>query len=139
METDYLVVGAGATGLAFTDALVEEADVDVTVVDRRAAPGGHWVDAYPFVRLHTPSAYYGVSSLALGEDRIDDVGENAGYYERATGGEVMEHFAQAAARLARTGRVRILTRHEHVGNGSDGERVRDLDTGALHDVEVRRK
>ncbi len=85
INTDYLVVGAGASGLAFADALVAEADVEVTVIDRRQAPGGHWLDAYPFVRLHTPSAYYGVNSLALGEDRIDEVGENAGYYERATG------------------------------------------------------
>ncbi len=27
----------------------------VTMVDRRSAAGGHWDDAYPFVRLHTPS------------------------------------------------------------------------------------
>ena len=86
--TDYLVIGAGASGLAFADALVAEADVDVTIVDRRPGPGGHWLDAYPFVRLHIPSAYYGVNSLALGEDRIDASGENAGYYERATGEEV---------------------------------------------------
>ena len=72
METDYLVVGAGASGLAFADTLVAEAEnVQVTVVDRRQAPGGHWLQAYPFVRLHIPSAYYGVSSLALGEDRIE--------------------------------------------------------------------
>ena len=81
--TDYLVVGAGASGLAFADALVAGADVEVAIVDRRPAPGGHWVDAYPFVRLHTPSAYYGVNSLALGGDRIDADGENAGFYERA--------------------------------------------------------
>ena len=116
-----------------------KADVKVTVVDRRGAPGGHWVDAYPFVRLHTPSAYYGVSSLALGEDRIDDVGENAGSYERATGGEVQDYFAAVAARLAQTRRVRILTGHEHLGQGSDCEHVRGLDSGALHDVRVRRK
>ena len=120
VNTDYLVVGAGATGLAFADALVAEADVEVTVVDRQPAPGGHWLHAYPFVRLHTPSAYYGVNSLALGEDRIDQVGENAGYYERATGGEVREYFAEAAARLAQTGRVRLLTGHEHLGGGSNG-------------------
>jgi len=137
--TDYLVVGAGASGLAFVDALVAEADVEVTVIDRRQAPGGHWLDTYPFVRLHTPSAYYGVNSLALGEDRIDQVGENAGYYERATGEEVFEHFAHAARRLTQTGRVRVLTGHEHLGAGSDGEQVRDLGTGALHDVAVRRK
>jgi putative NAD(P)-binding protein len=139
VDTDYLVVGAGATGLAFVDALVAEADVDVTVVDRDRAPGGHWLHAYPFVRLHTPSAYYGIGSLALGEDRIDQAGENAGYYERATGSEVREYYAEAAAGLARTGRVRFLTGHEHLGSGSNGEQVRDLSTGESHDVVVRRK
>ena len=84
VNTDYLIVGAGASGLAFADTLLAEADVEVTVVDRRQAVGGHWLHAYPFVRLHTPSSYYGVNSLALGEDRIDQDG-NAGYYERAMG------------------------------------------------------
>ena len=139
VDTDYLVVGGGATGLAFVDALTAEADVEVTVVDRHRAPGGHWLHAYPFVRLHTPSAYYGVNSLALGDDRIDQAGENAGYYERATGSEVREYFAEAAARLAGTGRVRLLTGHEHLGGGSNGEHVRDLRTGEPHDVVVRRK
>ncbi len=139
VDTDYLVVGAGATGLAFVDALVAEADVEVTIVDRQSAPGGHWLHAYPFVRLHTPSAYYGVNSLALGADRIDEAGENAGYYERATGSEVSEYFAEAAARLVQTGRVRFLTRHEHLNGGSDGGQIRDLSTGELHDVVVRRK
>jgi len=141
IETDYLVVGAGATGLAFVDALAAEADVDVdvTLVDRQPSPGGHWLHAYPFVRLHTPSAYYGVSSLPLGEDRVDEVGENAGYYERATGAEVLEHFTAAASKLAETGRVRLLTEHEHLGREADGERVRDLRSGDVHDVVVRRK
>jgi NAD(P)-binding Rossmann-like domain len=139
VSTDYLVVGAGASGLAFADALVAEADVEVTVIDRGHAPGGHWLHAYPFVRLHTPSAYYGVNSLALGEDRVDQAGENAGYYERATGEEVCAYFAEAAVRLTQTGQVRVLTRHEHLGGGSNGEQVRDLSTGQLHDFAVRRK
>ncbi len=139
-STDYLVVGAGASGLAFADTLVAEANnVEVTVIDRRPVPGGHWQHAYPFVRLHTPSAYYGVNSLALGADRVDQAGENAGYYERATSEEVCAHFSQAAARLTRTGRVRVLTRHEHLGPGSDGEQVRDVGTGELHEVAVRLK
>ena len=139
VDTDYLVVGAGASGLAFADALVAEADVEVTVIDRRPGPGGHWLDAYPFVRLHTPSAYYGVNSLALGGDRIDEGGENAGYYERATGEEVSGYFAEASARITATGRVRLLWRHESLGGGSDGERVRDLSTGEVRDVAVRRR
>jgi hypothetical protein len=139
LSTDYLVVGAGASGLAFADALVSEADVEVTLVDRRPGAGGHWLDAYPFVRLHTPSAYYGVNSAALGQDRVDRVGENAGYYERATGDEVREYFAQVAARLMQTDQVRVLTGHEHLGADNDGERVRDLRTGGVLDVAVRRK
>jgi hypothetical protein len=139
-DTDYLVVGAGASGLAFADALVEEEpDVELMLVDRRPGPGGHWLDAYPFVRLHTPSAYYGVNSLPLGEDQIDQSGENAGFYERATGAEVRDYFAQVASRLTQTGRVRILTDHEHLGAEADGAQIRDLNTGAIHDVEVRRK
>ncbi|HEU4976548.1 MAG TPA: NAD(P)-binding protein [Baekduia sp.] len=135
VTTDYLVVGAGATGLAFADTLVAEADVEVTLVDRRPAVGGHWSDAYPFVRLHIPSAYYGVNGMSLGEDRVDQEGENAGYYERATGEEVLAHFAEAAARLEATGRVRILTEHECLGAGQ----VRDLRSGTVHEVAVRRK
>ena len=138
-STDYLVVGAGATGLAFADALAAEADVEVTVVDRRDAPGGHWADAYPFVRLHTPSAFYGVNSLTLGQDRIDKTGENAGFYERATGPEVVAYFASVVERVTATGRVRVLTGHEHLGTGSDGEQLRDLRTGAVSEVAVRRR
>jgi hypothetical protein len=139
VETDYLVVGAGATGLAFADALLSEADVDVTVTDRRPAPGGHWVDAYPFVRLHTPSAFYGVSSLALGEDRVDEVGENAGFYERASGEEVVGYYAEVVDGLEKTGRARVLTRHEYLDGDGDGAQVKDLGTGEVHDVVVRRK
>jgi hypothetical protein len=138
--TDYLIIGAGASGLAFADSLVtQEPDVELTLVDRRPGPGGHWLDAYPFVRLHTPSAYYGVNSLRLGEDRIDESGENAGFYERATGAEVRDYFAEVARRLTETGRVRILTEHEHLDPGTQGAQVRDLGTEEIHDVEVRRK
>ena len=66
LETDYLVVGAGAMGMAFTDSLIDHADVHVTLVDRRHAAGGHWQDAYPFVQLHQASVFYGVASTVLG-------------------------------------------------------------------------
>src|SRR5262245_65029195 len=92
IEADYLVVGAGAMGLAFVDTLVAETDATVVVVDRNDQPGGHWTTAYPFVRLHQPSAYYGVNSRALGSDTIDHDGFNAGYYELASGAEVCAYF-----------------------------------------------
>ena len=70
LETDYLVVGAGAMGMAFTDALIDHADVHVTLVDRRHAAGGHWQDAYPFVQLHQASLFYGVASTVLGTGAV---------------------------------------------------------------------
>jgi cation diffusion facilitator CzcD-associated flavoprotein CzcO len=44
IETDYLVVGAGAVGLAFADTLLAESDARITIVDRHGQPGGHWND-----------------------------------------------------------------------------------------------
>ena len=77
IEPDHLVIGAGASGMALTDALIADADVDVVLVDRRHSPGGHWNDAYPIGRLHQPSATYGVNSRPLGTETIDAAGPNA--------------------------------------------------------------
>lgn len=123
IEADYLVVGAGAMGLAFIDTLVTETDATVVVVDRNDQPGGHWTVAYPFVRLHQPSAYYGVNSRNLGTDTIDETGINAGYYELAGGAEVCAYFdAVMRQHLLPTGRVTYLPMSEYLGDG----RVRTL-------------
>ena len=123
LETDYLVVGAGAMGMAFTDTVVGETDATVVVVDRNHQPGGHWTTAYPFVRLHQPSAYYGVNSRDLGSNTIDHSGLNAGYYELAGGAEVCAYFdAVMQQQLLPTGRVTYLPMSEYLGDG----RVRRL-------------
>ena len=62
LSTDYLIIGSGALGMAFADQLLTETDADMVIVDRRHMPGGHWNDAYPFVRLHQPSAFSRVST-----------------------------------------------------------------------------
>ena len=54
--SDYLVVGAGAMGMAFTDVLMTETEATVTIVARHGRPGGHWNASYPVVRLHQPSS-----------------------------------------------------------------------------------
>ena len=41
IDTDYLVVGGGASAMAFTDALLAASDARVVLVDRRHRPGGH--------------------------------------------------------------------------------------------------
>ncbi|EWM18491.1 hypothetical protein KUTG_08795 [Kutzneria sp. 744] len=72
IEADYLVVGAGAMGMAFVDTLLTESDATVAMVDRYHRPGGHWTVASPYVRLHQPSSFYGVGSTELGSGRIDE-------------------------------------------------------------------
>jgi len=139
IETDYLVVGAGACGMAFTDTLIAHSDADVILVDKRHRPGGHWNDDYQFVRLHQPSAYYGVESRALGGDRLDETGPNAGFYERASGAEVCDYYGRVLDEtLLNSGRVRFRAMHEYVGNGK-AHNVTSLLTGRTETVRVRRK
>jgi hypothetical protein len=136
IETDYLVVGAGASGMAFTDALLTRTDATVTIVDRRAAPGGHWRDAYAHVRLHQPSAFYGVDSVPLGQDAIDAIGTNAGFYELAGADELRAYFEHVMHRhFLPTGRVRYFPSSEYVGEHRFVSRL----TGASEQVRVRRK
>jgi cation diffusion facilitator CzcD-associated flavoprotein CzcO len=88
LEVDYLVIGAGASGMAFADALIQPSDAQVALVDRRHGPGGHWLDAYPFVRLHQASSFYGVASTMLGSGSIQREGPEAGLHERASAAEI---------------------------------------------------
>ena len=39
LEADYLVIGAGAMGMAFTDVLMTETESTVIMVDRHLQPG----------------------------------------------------------------------------------------------------
>lgn len=141
IETDHLVVGAGASALAYVDALVHaDPNVECVLVDRRHAPGGHWLDAYPFVRLHQPSANYGVSSRRLGQDRIDDSGPNAGLYERATAPEICAYFADVLDEgLIPTGRVRFLGMTDYVGAADGTHHLVSLVGGEATEVRVRRR
>ncbi len=120
-ETDYLIVGAGAVGLAFADTLVaEDPECTVTIVDRHAKPGGHWNDAYGFVALHQPSANYGVNSLAFPNEHIDTHGPNMGLFALASGAEVLAYFETVVnSRLLPTGRVTYLASHEFGGMDED--------------------
>src|SRR4051812_31462101 len=93
LQTDYLVVGAGASATTFVDALLTESpQARVLMVDKRGHVGGHWNDAYPFVRLHQPAAWYGVASRELAAWTKEPRGPNKGMYSLASGPEVLAHF-----------------------------------------------
>ena len=114
LDVDYLVVGAGAMGMAFTDALIDHADVRVALVDRKHGVGGHWLDAYPFVRLHQSSSFYGVASTLLGGGRVQQQGPEAGLHERATVSEICAYYGQVADRMVASGKVELLPGCEYL-------------------------
>jgi len=134
IDTDYLVVGAGAMGMAFVDMLLSDTDATVIIVDAGHQPGGHRNNTYPFVRLHQPSAYYGVNSRPLGTDSIDETGFNRGFYELATSSEITAYYEQLKSQhFLPSGRVTYVPVATYLGHN----RFRTLD-GSEHTVRVRR-
>ncbi|WP_164115276.1 NAD(P)/FAD-dependent oxidoreductase [Sphingorhabdus sp. Alg239-R122] len=118
LKTDYLIVGSGAVGMAFADTLLTETDANIIIVDRYAKPGGHWNVAYPFVTLHQPSQFYGVSSKELSKGRVDEVGLNKGLNDLATGQEVSAYFDDVMRhQFLPTGRVQYFPMCNYEGEG----------------------
>ncbi len=139
IATDYLVVGAGAMGMAFTDALIDHADVHVTIVDRRQAASGHWNDAYPFVQLHQASLFYGVASTELGHGAIQEHGPETGLQERAYQSEIQAYYDDILQhRFLGSGRLRFLGGHEYHTDGTT-HFVTSLQSGQTTEVDVRRR
>jgi hypothetical protein len=140
IETDYLVVGGGAAAMSFVDVLLDNTDADIVIVERRHRPGGHWIDSYPFVRLHQPSATFGVMSRPLGEDRIDETGPNQGFYERATAAEICAYYLNVLENdFLPSGRVRFYGMSDYRGETTDGHHFVSLVSSEETVVNVRRK
>ena len=108
LKCDYLVIGAGATGMAFVDEIIHGSrDIKVVLIDKHAKPGGHWNDAYPFVRLHAPAAWYGVNSRALG----------SGGSDLSTKAQILAYYELVMDDQKSTGRLSHFTQCEYLGSG----------------------
>ena len=133
LEADYLVVGAGALGMAFVDSLIGHRDAEVIMVDRHHGPGGHWRDSYPFVQLHQPSRFYGVDSTPLdrGSAGLDG---SADASDRASGSEICGYFDEIMrGRFVSSGRVRFFPMCDYLGD----RRFRSRVTGKEAEVTAR--
>ena len=140
IETDYLVIGSGTAGLAFADTLLAETAAHITIVDRHGKPGGHWNDAYSFVTLHQPSAFYGVNSMELGTRRKDAIGPNKGLYELASGPEVAAYFDKVMLQtLLPSGRVAYHPMCNYLGDAQGEHQFESVLSGARTQVQVRKK
>jgi hypothetical protein len=140
-DTDYLVIGTGATAMAFVDTLLsEQADARVLMADRHHRPGGHWNEAYSFVRLHQPSEFYGVASRELSHGIKDTDGFNAGLYGLASGAQVLDYFDQVMQqRFLPSGRVQWLPMSEYGADADGTHKLRSLVNGEERRVSVRKK
>ncbi len=118
LSADYVVIGSGAVGMAFADVLVTESEASVLIIDRYAKPGGHWNVAYPFVELHQPAAFYGVSSKELSGGRQEWGGLNDGLGELASGAQVSAYFDDVMRhQFLPSGRVRYFPSCDYRGEG----------------------
>ena len=108
METDYLVIGAGAMGLAFADAIHKEKPRSkIVIIEKRPLPGGHWVDDYRFVALHQPAAFYGVGSLEL----------SPGGNDLSSHAELVYYYDRVVKQLQKSSAITFFFRTEYKGGG----------------------
>ena len=112
LQCDYLVVGAGTAGMSFVDTIItENPDATVVLLDRNSQAGGHWTQAYPFVKLHQPSCLYGVNSLPLGKTFLSKNGnikERYDIHDRVSGAEILDYYQTACDQFVATGRVKCI-------------------------------
>jgi hypothetical protein len=134
LTVDYLIIGAGATGMAFADVLVTDSNSTIAIVDRNDAPGGHWTISYPFVRLHGSSRYYGVISRPMPSD--NDGGN------RASRNEILDYYGRVMRdTFLASDRVTFLPRHDVdvAVPGQSTVLARSLVTGATTEITVRKR
>ena len=119
LNTDYLIIGSGAVGMAFADTIFTETNESIIIVDKLHKPGGHWNFAYPFVKLHQPSAFYGVNSTELSKGRKDTLGLNKGLEDLATGPEICAYFEDVMQhKFLPSDRVKYFPLCEYMGSGN---------------------
>lgn len=135
LKADYLIAGAGAVGMAFADVILSETDANIILVDRFAKPGGHWNVAYPYVTLHQPSQFYGVSSVELSTGRKDQVGLNKGLSDLASGQAVSAYYDDVMRHVfLPTGRVQYFPMCDYKGGGH----FESMLSGQGYDVDAKK-
>lgn len=123
--------------MAFVDTLLSETEEDqIIIVDQYHQAGGHWTLAYPFVRLHQPAFFYGVSSKELSSGIKDSLGYNAGYYELSSGAAVKSYYDDVMRhRFLPSGRVQYFPMSTYLGDGQ----FRSYLTGEVTKMKIRKK
>eukprot|EP00535_Pseudo-nitzschia_heimii_P008021 CAMPEP_0197180118 /NCGR_PEP_ID=MMETSP1423-20130617/4835_1 /TAXON_ID=476441 /ORGANISM="Pseudo-nitzschia heimii, Strain UNC1101" /LENGTH=528 /DNA_ID=CAMNT_0042630139 /DNA_START=60 /DNA_END=1646 /DNA_ORIENTATION=- len=121
LDCDYLVVGAGTSGMSFVDTiLTQDPKATLILVDRNERPGGHWVHVYPFCKLHQTSCNYGVNSTTLGRSLNRKGKERYDIHDRSTGQDVVDYYQRVREKFEATGRVSCFFGAEYKRFDADG-------------------
>ena len=153
LECDYLVVGAGAASLAFVDTMLTELPNigKIILIDKKEHPGGHWVDAYGFVRLHQPSRFYGIASSCLEDSWIRTKQFDKQQDHRANKHEILAYFRRFVDAQVASGRLEFYPKcvykfetndqkiSDQKKNDSDLHIFRSVDGSELYQVKVNCK
>ena len=142
---DYLVIGAGATGMAFCDTLLHHTSTSstpptVVLADKHDRPGGHWNDSYSFVALHQPSRGYGVES-----ERLEPVGDPNADTHRATRDEILDYYSAVQQKLESRFNFRFVggtwfDMNQLGGSGSEGVyQLQSQSSDGATSIRVRKK
>mmetsp|Transcript_6850 Transcript_6850/g.23559 ORF Transcript_6850/g.23559 Transcript_6850/m.23559 type:complete len:469 (-) Transcript_6850:38-1444(-) len=135
LETDYLVIGAGAAGMAFVDEVLSRCKTSTFVIsDQLARPGGHWNHAYPFVTLHQGSYFYGVNSEVLERDPRE--------IDLSSKHEMLAYYDKVMRKFLASGRVTFLpqTSYQWKEDGDEDHVVKSIIlSGVTYHVTVRKK
>lgn len=148
---DYLVVGAGAASMSFIDTMLTQVPTSkIVLVDKRNAPGGHWVDAYGYVKLHQPSIVYGIESKQLEGNwlKLLMTRFTLPWQHRASKQEILKYFQDFVNEKIESGQLQYFPGYQYdfdnyeggiIGTGDnagadDDDDDDDGDAGKIHAI-----
>lgn len=108
IKSDYVIIGAGAMGMAFADEIFSNSDCSITIVDKRDAPGGHWQDSYSFIVTEQSAESYGVNSQEFENTNVNE----EGFGHQATSKEIKAYYAHLITKYINSGRVHYYPNSE---------------------------
>lgn len=125
--------------------LSEQPSAKIVLIDKNAAPCGHWVHDYDFVRLHQPSLLYGVAfkqlegnwlKLLLGKRTLP-------LKHRATKQEILQYFSEFVDEKVKSGQLHYYPEcaydvSQKIGN-DDTHIFTSLNNKKTHVVQVKEK
>ena len=134
LKIDYLIIGAGISGLSFADTLLQEREVKIAIVDRYPRPGGAWNSTYGHAKLAQDPTQFGLPSFTIAQHlAAQQLSANRNAISQI---DILDYFvALMKDHVLKTGRVHYFPSSEHLGNGL----VRNKETGNTTRFQVSQK